>query len=190
MIVWRMISLPFGGNVFFFFLNLLDVVFTYRYTIFHIEIVVDSTPRQRFSFFEQRQTFKQLVFVLISTELLDRLQQGCKDTLLRGACTYDISPDTVDRGIEIVESDMHAVESVGTDNLLKQIHGVVIHDGYVVGIPAYRATYVEHQFGDEKQQGTHFVCHALCRNKMAGVKGANHLVACTVTCVEVVRTYG
>jgi hypothetical protein len=76
----------------------------------------------------------------------DRLEKSLDETFLCGTRTDNIGSDAVDAGIEIVETDMYAVESVAAYNLLAEVERVVVHDGYVVGVPTYGTAHVKHDF--------------------------------------------
>ena len=52
---------------------------------------------------------------------------------------------------------MHALESVGPYNLLAEIHGRVLHDGNMVGIPTHATGHMEHKFRNIEEHRRHLV---------------------------------
>ena len=65
-------------------------------------------------------------------------EQSLKNALLGSTRTDDVSTDSVDAGIEVVETDMSTIEGITTNKLLEEIECLVVHNRYVVRIPANR----------------------------------------------------
>ena len=85
---------------------------------------------------------------------------------------------------------MNAVERSGAYYLAEEIHGGVVHDGHVVGVPANGARHVQHKLGNEKKHRRNLVGHAFGGVEVAGVKGYHHIVFGGVCGVEVVGAHG
>ena len=85
---------------------------------------------------------------------------------------------------------MNTVKSIGTYNLGEEFLGHVIHNGHVVGVPAYRTGYVEHKFGNEGENTGYLVGGNLGRMIVTCVDGQNLVVLGGVGSVEIVRTHG
>ena len=80
---------------------------------------------------------------------------------------------------------MGPLQAVGADQFLEEVGGLVVHDGHMVGIPADGAGDMEHQLGDEQQQGSNLVGDVFRLLVVAGVEGVHHLAGGAVAFVEV-----
>ena len=71
-------------------------------------------------------------------------------TFLSSTATDNVSTDTVDRSIEIVETVVYAFQRTATNNSTEQFHCRIIHNGYVVGIPTNPTAYAASLRGNIK----------------------------------------
>ena len=81
---------------------------------------------------------------------------------------------------------MYTIECSGTYNLGEELLGGIVHDGDMVGIPTDRTTDVQHEFGNEVQEGTDLVGRTLCGMIMTGIDGLNDIVLGAVGGIEIV----
>ncbi len=71
----------------------------------------------RFLPLQQRKTLEETPDASYSRSW-PAVEQRLQQALLRGARTYDVGADAVDRGVEVVQTDVYAVEGVAADDLL------------------------------------------------------------------------
>ena len=104
-----------------------------------VKVIVNSAHRQCLFLLKKGQTLKVLALILILTEQVKRLKEGLKQALLCSSCTDDVGTYAVDRSIEVVQTDVCAVELTCTHELSKQVTGVVIKACHMVRIPVHRS---------------------------------------------------
>ena len=80
---------------------------------------------------------------------------------------------------------MGAIEGVGTYQLLEEVEGLIVHDGDMVGVPAYGARHMEHQLGHVHEQGADEVGHILGLLVVAGIDGVHLLAGGAIGGVEI-----
>ena len=99
------------------FLDVGNVFLAYRDIVLQVEVVVYSTERQCLLFLQESQALEELALVLILAESIERLKECLQQRLLGSTYADDISSDTIDGTIEIVETDVCTVERIGTNQL-------------------------------------------------------------------------
>ena len=99
------------------FLDVGNVFLAYRDIVLQVEVVVYSTERQCLLFLQESQALEELALVLVLAESIERLKECLQQRLLGSTYADDISSDTIDGTIEIVETDVCTVECIGTNQL-------------------------------------------------------------------------
>ena len=103
------------------FLDVGNVFLAYRDIVLQVEVVVNSTERQSFLFLQESQALEELALVLILAESIERLKECLQQRLLGSTYADDISSDTIDGTIEIVETDVCTVERLARTNSEKRL---------------------------------------------------------------------
>ena len=85
---------------------------------------------------------------------------------------------------------MHPVKCPCTDNLAEEFLSRVVHYRDVVGVPADRTAYVEHEFRYEAEQCGNLVRRAFSRVIMSCVDGRDLAVCGRIGRIEVMRADG
>ena len=114
-------------------LHLGNEIAAYRNIIAETELVIYSIPRKRLAFFLQRKYLEMTVFHLIFGNHCHRFQKCAQHCLLCCTGSCHVSTYTVHGAIEIIQAVMNAVKSSCTYDFREQFHGIVIHDGDMVG---------------------------------------------------------
>lgn len=91
-----------------------------------------------------------------------RRQQGVQQGLLHIAEARDPRGDAVDRGVEVVQRQIHpAVQAAAADDLLAELLRFVIEQHHMVAVPAHWAGDVQGDLREEGQQRRDFVADHL-----------------------------
>ena len=130
------------------------------------------------------------VFQFIPGDELTRFKQCPEHTFLGGAGTDDVGSDTVHGAVEEVQPVVYPAEGICADDFAEEFLCRVIHYCHVVGIPADRTAYVEHEFRYEAEQCGNLVRRAFSRVIMSCVDGRDLAVCCRIGRIEVVRADG
>ena len=81
---------------------------------------------------------------------------------------------------------MAAVQGIGTDHLLEEVERLVVHNGYVVRVPADRTADVQHKLGDKEKQRSYHIGDILRLLVMACIEGVHEPAGSAVSGHEVV----
>ena len=85
---------------------------------------------------------------------------------------------------------MYAIHRITTYKFLEEFDRRIVHDSYVVGIPADRTAYMENQFGYEQQHRRHLVGSHFGRVIVSGIDGQQGLILGSISHTEFIGTDG
>ena len=181
------VASAFRRDVALVLLDALDELLADGNVVAEVEIVVDGAEGHRLGFLHEGEPLEILAVVLVLAQQLLGLEQRLEDALLRGPAADDVGSDAVDAGVEIVESDVSAVEGVAAYELFEEVERGVVHDGDVVAVPAHGSGDVEHEFGHIHEERGDEVGDVLCGLVVASVEGVDATSCGAVGGVEVVE---
>ena len=127
--------LTFAGDVLLVVLDGGDEGFADGDVVLEVEVVEDGAEGEGLGFLEEGEALEVLTSILVLAQLGEGLEEGLEEALLGSARSYYICSDAVDAGVEVVETDVGAVEGIGADELLEEVQRLVVHDCHVVAVP-------------------------------------------------------
>ena len=119
-----------------------------------------------------------------------RLEQRLEQRLDHVARADGPGRDPVDAGVEVVQSDVHAIEEVPAHQLQRHRLELVVQDDDVVAVPADAAADVQQQLRQEHQHRADLVGDGLGRVIVARIEGQQLAARQRVAVVELVRPDG
>ena len=128
--------------------------------------------------------------VLKSLEVLVRKKQRVQQRLFDRALARDPCADTVDRCIEVVESDHHLVNGVVANDLLADLLNLIVKDDDVVAVPADGTGYVQGYLIVEGEKRGNLVGNDLGGMIVTGIQQAADVGLCGIVLIEFVAANG
>ena len=130
--LWLKLSL--GENLSLVLINNLDPIHTHRSAARLAVLVPNLTEGEGLELFLESEHLGVVSLLLILFEHIVRKKKCVEESLLHISGTNNPCSNTVDRSVEVVESDEYSVESIVSYDLLSDLLGLVIKDNNVVGV--------------------------------------------------------
>jgi len=102
------------------------------------EVIINSSEREHLQLFQKRHFASVVKVFLHLFQTAGRFQERFQQSFLHVARTDDPGNDAVDRGIEIIESDMHPLRTVVNDLTGNRLQFIITENvGYTAKYTAY-----------------------------------------------------
>ena len=83
---------------------------------------------------------------------------------------------------------MCTVKRFCTHQLFEQIECLIVHDGYMIGVPTHRTAHMEHQFRNKKEKRRNQIADILCLLIMPCIEGVHQFSRSTIAGNKVMRS--